>query len=265
MKRLSGWRRIADAMWRPPDDPQVYGALELDATALRAYVAMLRERGQRVTVTHVVGKALARAITTVPDINVRLVGGYALPRRSVDVFFITAVEGGRDLSGVKIEDADRKPVVDIASELSARAARQKSGDDPDLARSKRSMALLPKAVLRGALRLSAFLAGDLAQSLEPLGLKDTPFGSAIVTSVGMFGLPMGFAPISWMYKVPILILVGEITDKPVVEAGAVVVRPMLPICATIDHRYADGWHISKLLVPFKAYLADPGAFEPTPP
>lgn len=261
MKRLSGWRRIADAMWRPPDDPQVYGSLEVDATAIRAHLAALRDRGDRVTVTHVVGKALAHAIASVPDINVRLVGGYAIPRSSVDIFFITAVEGGRDLSGVKIEQADQKPLADIAKELQARATQQKSGQDPDLARSKRSMQLLPKAVLRRALRVSAFLAGDLAQSLEPLGLKDTPFGSAMVTSVGMFGLPMGFAPISWMYKVPILILVGEITDKPIAENGVVVIRPMLPICATIDHRYADGWHISRLLGPFKAYLADPAAFE----
>ncbi len=34
-----------------------------------------------------------------PDLNVRLVAGYALPRPSVDIFFITSVEGGHDLSG----------------------------------------------------------------------------------------------------------------------------------------------------------------------
>jgi chloramphenicol O-acetyltransferase len=37
---------------------------------------------------------------------------------------------------------------------------------------------------------------------------------------------------------------------------------MLPIGATFDHRYADAWHIAKLLEPFRAYLADPRAFEP---
>ena len=29
----------------------------------------------------------------------------------------------------------------------------------------------------------------------------------------MFGLPIGFAPLSWMYKVPLLVLVGTITEK----------------------------------------------------
>jgi len=248
-------------MWHAPDDPQIYGSFEVDASALRAYLASLRQRGDRVTVTHVVGKALAHSLRAVPEINVRLVGGYAIPRPSIDIFFITAVEGGRDLSGVKIERTDEKSLTAIAAELTERATNMKEGRDPDLAKTKRAMELLPKAVLRSALRLSAFIAGDADKSLEALGLKHSPFGSAMVTSVGMFGLPMGFAPISWMYKVPILLLVGEIADKPVVEAGAVVVRPMLPICATIDHRYADGWHISKLLGPFKEYLAAPAQFE----
>ena len=49
---------------------------------------------------------------------------------------------------------------------------------------------------------------------------------------------------------------------PVAVRGRVEVRPMLPITATIDHRYADGWHISQLLKAFKAYMADFAAFEP---
>jgi hypothetical protein len=80
----------------------------------------------------------------------------------------------------------------------------------------------------------------------------------------MFGLPQGFAPLARFYRMPLLVLVGEITDKPVAIGGKVKVRPMLPLTATIDHRYADGWHISQLLKPFKAYFADPAAFEPDP-
>jgi pyruvate dehydrogenase E2 component (dihydrolipoamide acetyltransferase) len=80
----------------------------------------------------------------------------------------------------------------------------------------------------------------------------------------MFGLPQGFAPLARFYRMPLLVLVGEIADKPVAIDGKVKVRPMLPLTATIDHRYADGWHISQLLKPFRAYLADPAAFEPDP-
>jgi hypothetical protein len=63
---------------------------------------------------------------------------------------------------------------------------------------------------------------------------------------------------------PLLVLVGEITDKPMAVDGQVVIRPVMSLTATIDHRYADGWHISQLIKPFRAYLQDPAAFEPDP-
>ncbi|MFO0550539.1 MAG: 2-oxo acid dehydrogenase subunit E2 [Polyangiaceae bacterium] len=259
--RLRGWRRIADAMWTAPNDPQIYGSLELDATPVLAFINRERAAGRKVTVTHAVGRALALGIRQVPDLNVRLLGGFALPRDSVDIFFITSVAAGKDLSGVKIRSADEKTAGAIADELERRARAQKNGQDADLAKSKNVMEALPKHLLRAALHLSAFIAGDLDKGIDALALRSSPFGSAMVTSVGMFGLPMGFAPLAWMYKVPILVLVGEVTEKPVAVQGRVEIRPILPICATIDHRWVDGWHISKLMGSFKAYLADPSAFE----
>jgi pyruvate dehydrogenase E2 component (dihydrolipoamide acetyltransferase) len=260
--KLVGWRRIAGSLWGPPNDPQIYGALEVDATAMLAFVAGARAAGHRITATHIVGRAIARALHDVPDFNVRIRGGRVFPRGSVDVFFITAVDGGRSLSGVKIERADAKPIHELARELDERAARMKRGDDPDFAKTKRTMEALPVPLLRWALRFSAWVAGDHDRDLPPLSVRRSPFGAAMVTSVGMFGLPLGFAPLARFYKMPLLVLVGEIGDRPVAIDGRVEVRPILPITATIDHRYADGWHISQLLVPFRAYLADPAAFEP---
>jgi pyruvate dehydrogenase E2 component (dihydrolipoamide acetyltransferase) len=65
-----------------------------------------------------------------------------------------------------------------------------------------------------------------------------------------------------MYDVPLLVLVGEITWKPVVVGDKVEPMPMLPITATIDHRYVDGWHLSKAMAAFRDYLAAPERFEP---
>lgn len=259
--RLRGWRRVANAMWGAPNDPQIYGALEIDATNLRAFLDDCRARGERVTPTHLVGRAMALTLRDVPDLNVRIVGERVVPRTSVDIFFITAVEGGRDLSGVKIERADEKSAVAIARELFERSRAAKEGRDADLAKSKSAMNALPMPLLRVALRATAWVAGDRDRSIRALGLGRSPFGSAAVTSVGMFGLPMGFAPLSWMYKVPLLVLVGTIEDRPVAREGRVEVRPVLPITATIDHRYADGWHIARAMKTFRAYLDSPVNFE----
>jgi pyruvate dehydrogenase E2 component (dihydrolipoamide acetyltransferase) len=262
MAKLEGWRKIAGAMWGAPDDPQMYGILEFDATPLLAYLEAARAAGHPVTPTHFVGRAIAQSLREVPDFNVRIRGSHVIPRDTVDVFFIAAVEGGRELSGVRIDRTDEKSVLEVAAELRDRATRMKQGDDQEFARTKRAISAMPRRMLRPSMRFSAWVSGDRNRSIRALGVKANTFGSAMVTSIGMFGIPQGFAPLARFYKMPLLVLVGEIQPKPVALDGQVVVRPVLPLTATIDHRYADGWHISQLIKPFKAYLADPQAFEP---
>jgi pyruvate/2-oxoglutarate dehydrogenase complex dihydrolipoamide acyltransferase (E2) component len=249
-------------MWRAPNDPQIYGALEIDATALLRFVDGCREAGHKVTATHLVGRAIALTLREVPELNTRIVGDRAVARASADIFFITAVEGGRDLSGVKIARVEHRSVIDVARELAERAGAAKAGRGPDLARSKKAMDALPLPLLRVALRAGAWLTGDRDMDIPALGLARSPFGSAAVTSVGNFGLPMGFAPLSWMYKVPLLILVGTIEERAVVVDGRVEARAILPVTATIDHRYVDGWHIARAMKMFRAYLESPATFEP---
>lgn len=259
---MTGWRRVATAMWPPPADPQIYGAMELDAKPVLAFCDAARAAGHKLTPTHLVGRALAHALVAVPDLNVRMRRGRAIPRESVDIFFITAVRDGHDLSGVKIVDVPSRSALDVAAELAVRSNAQKAGRDPDLARSKSLMDRTPTTLLRGALRVTAFLANDLGIDLPMLALHRNPFGSAMVTSVGMFGLPGGFAPLSWMYDVPVLLLVGEVATRPVVVDGKVEPGQVLPINATIDHRYVDGWHVSRAMKAFREYLAAPERFEP---
>lgn len=249
-------------MFSAPADPQIFGALELDAAPVSAYIARAASAGRRLTPTHLVGRAVAHALQRVPDLNVRIRRGHARPRDTVDVFFITAVARGRDLSGIKIVDVPGKAAVDVADELTRRARALKQGADREFARSKQLMDALSPRLLRGALRLAAFVTEDLGLDLPMLSLHRAPFGSAMVTSVGMFGIPQGFAPLAWMYDVPIIVLVGEVARRPVVVDGRVEAREILPITATIDHRYADGWHISQLIQAFREYLAQPERFEP---
>jgi len=261
-RRVTGWRRIAGALWPPPSDPQIFGALDIDARAVRAFIERARSFGQRVTPTHLVGRAVAHALAAVPEMNVQIRGGRIIPRDAIDVFFITAVAAGHDLSGVKVANIDHKTALEVARELAERSSALKTGDDAEFARTKRVMDSLPAGLLRMALRAAAIVTQDMRREIAALGLHATPFGSAMVSSVGMLGLPQGFAPLAWMYDVPVLVLVGELTFKAVVVDGKVEAREVLPITATIDHRYADGWHISKSMAAFREYLAAPERFEP---
>lgn len=262
VSQVRGWRRVASAMWDAPNDPQIYGALEIDAAPVLQFIEQARAHGHRLTATHLVGRAVSEAVSAVPELNVRIVGTSARPRPSVDVFFITAVDSSHDLSGIKVSNVDKRAVVDIAAEIAQRSAQLRSGDDREFKRTKTLMDHLPRAALRMALHASALLTERFQIELPSLSLHKSPFGSVMVSSVGMFGLPQGFAPLAWMYDVPLLLLVGEIVERPVVVDHQVVARPVIPMTATIDHRYVDGAAISRAMRALRDYLADPAAFEP---
>lgn len=263
-RSVETWRKIALASWTTPVDPQIFGDIEVDAGALVDYLRAERERtGIRVTVTHLVGKALAHALAANPDVNVRLRRGRFVPRERVDVFFVVAVSDGKELSGAKVVDADRKSVTEVAEELERRVERLRAGEEEaELGSSKRVLGSTPTWLLRRGLRFATWLVADRGVSLRRFGLPDDAFGSAIVSSVSTFGAERAYGPLNPWYRVPVLVLVSEVRDRAVVVDGQVVARPMLTLSATLDHRYLDGAHAGRLVRAARAYLEDPGAFEP---
>lgn len=261
--RIHGWRKLAGSSWGAPRDPQFTGDLEVDAADLLAYAETLRkETGEHVTVTHLAGKAVAHALRRVPAMNVRLAMGREYPRESVDVFFIVSTEGGSELSGVKVSHADEKSAVEIARQLEQDVTAIDEGRDADFGRAKKLLTLLPPRILHGALGLSAWLTSDLNLDLPALGMRRQAFGGAMVTSVGMWGISHAYSPLAHYYRVPVLVLVGAVAPKPVAVSGKVVVRPMLNLTATFDHRYVDGFQAASFAHAVEEYLAHPELFEP---
>jgi hypothetical protein len=265
-RRVQGWRKLAGSAWSRPSDPQFFGDLELDASALLSYIEEARRvTGVHLTMTHLVGRALAHGLAEVPELRVRLARGREYDRDSVDVFFIVTAENGQELTGVKVHHADSKSAVEIAREMNRRCAAIGAGDDPELGRGKAMLTRLPPTMLRAALHLGAWLTSDLNLDLSRLGMPRQAFGGAMITSVGMWGVSHAYSPLAHYYRVPLLVLVGAVRKMPVVVDDEVVVRPMLTVTATFDHRYVDGFHASQLAQAVHRYCAAPASFEPALP
>ncbi|HTT52323.1 MAG TPA: 2-oxo acid dehydrogenase subunit E2 [Streptosporangiaceae bacterium] len=265
-RRVRGWRKLAGAAWGPPMDPQFYGDLDVDAAALLSYIDHIRAAtGVHVTMTHLVGRAVAHGLAEVPELRVRIARGREHERDSVDVFFIVTAGGGQELTGVKVTGADRKPAVDLAREVSERCTAIGAGHDPDLGRGKALLSRLPPRLLRTALRAGAWLTSDLDWDLSRFGMPRQAFGGAMITSVGMWGISHAYSPLAHYYRVPVLVLVGAVRPVPVVAGGQVVARPMLTLTATFDHRYVDGFHAARFAAAVRDYCAAPARFEPALP
>jgi pyruvate/2-oxoglutarate dehydrogenase complex dihydrolipoamide acyltransferase (E2) component len=249
------FRRMAAAMWRAPSDPSIHGSMDVDATAALAFLA--EHTGEiKLTITHLVARAVALALRDQPELNAKVRFWGRLERRATIDVFVTVLAGG-DLGGARIEAADRKPLVELAREIRDRAGRIRRGDDASFRKSRGAFGRLPWWLARPATWLSDVLVNELHVDLPRHGMPSDPFGSAIVTSVGMFGIDSAFAPFVPLARCPLLILVPEVRPRPWAVGDRVEVRPVLRLCATFDHRIIDGAAAGRFAARLAELFADP--------
>ena len=88
-----------------------------------------------------------------------------------------------------------------------------------------------------------------------LPLERLQGGTFTVTNLGMYGIE-SFSPIINQPEVAIL-GVNTIEEKPVVRGGEPVIRPMLNLSLTADHRVVDGAYAAQFLQRVKALMENP--------
>ena len=104
----------------------------------------------------------------------------------------------------------------------------------------------------------------LAKEIEALGaatrartvkLEELQNGTFSITNYGTTGIKLGTPVI----KHPELAIlgIGSIYRKPVVEGDQIVIRDVLPLSLTIDHRVIDGADGGRFLMKVKELLSDP--------
>ena len=88
-----------------------------------------------------------------------------------------------------------------------------------------------------------------------IALEDLTGGTFTITNGGVFGSLLS-TPILNMPQVAILGM-HKIQDRPVVVDGQIVIRPMMYLALTYDHRIVDGRESVQFLVAIKEALEDP--------
>ncbi len=269
-KNLSSFRRIALGTWKTVGDPSVYGTIKLRAEKMTAYIAAFRARtGKKLTITHVMAKAVALVLAKMPDANAILRRNRIYLREEIGVFFQVAMEDAEtkevDLSGATIMGAHEKTLEEIYDEFSAKASRVKKGKDKELEGTRSTFKKIPYRFLGWFLDLLGYLSFELNLDLRWAGVPKDPFGSAMVTNIGSLGLEEAYVPLVPYSHVPLLIAVGTVQDEPVVEGGHVIPGKVLRACATFDHRVLDGMHAAKMAKTITAVFDDPeGTLGPLP-
>lgn len=259
---MSVRRKLAIATWSSPREGNIYGKLDLDVEEVLVYLAWLRETsGEKVTLTHFIGKCVASALAKAPGLNGVIRLGTYRERSSVDIAYLVALEEGKNLAKATIKNFDRKSVVDVAIELRELAEKLYSGKDESFNKSMGPLKWMPTWMIRPLTQVMGYLTGVWGVSVPALGLEAYPFGSCIITNVGVFGLDEGYAPPTPYAHVPVYVLIGALRDAVVPHEGEMAIRKRLTLCATIDHRFLDGAQGGVLAKEIRRLFANPWSLE----
>ena len=138
-------------------------------------------------------------------------------------------------------------------------------EDPALEKTRSSFKAIPFFLLNVFLKTLSFFVSTLNLDLSGLGIPKDPFGSIMITNIGTLGLDLAYVPLVPYSRVPILLAVGAIKQKAVVDDGKVVPGFTCMVNATFDHRVIDGFHAAVMSKELRKHLEHPyEAFGPVP-
>lgn len=213
---LRGMRKvIADNMLRSLQvSAQMTGSAEIDATELirlrESLVARQEAIGVRITYADIFVMIVAKALKQHPIFNSSLIGDEIRLWDDINIGVAVAMEL-EEMAGLVVpvvRNADTKSLVEIHNSIS------------ELAKKAKERTLLPD---------------DVAGSTFTITSTGGAGGGGIAEGGGGgFGTPIINQP-----EVAILGL-GGIVNKPVVRHGEIVIRPLIGINLTTDHRVIDG-------------------------
>jgi pyruvate/2-oxoglutarate dehydrogenase complex dihydrolipoamide acyltransferase (E2) component len=257
---ISSFRKLAIGSWKTTYDPTVYGTLTVRMDKAMAYIEAFRQRtGVRLTVTHLMTKAMGEALRRCPEANALLRFNKIYVRKQVTISaLVVQTDGGKvDLTSAKIDDADTKSLLTIAQEMEEAVRRVRERRDAALEKGKGTIQKIPYMFLNLFTWLIGFLMYTLNLDLSGLGMPKDAFGSVIITNVGSLGLDTAYVPLVPYTRVPIFVAPGAVKEAPVVEDGKIVVGKVMNINASFDHRFIDGFHAGVLATTLREMLESP--------
>lgn len=261
-KEVSSFRKMAIGTWQTAYDPTVYGTMRIRMEKSLAYIERFREvHGVRLTVTHLVAKAVAEGLKRCPDANaiLRFNKIYLRKQITLSVLVVQADQGdGKvDLTAARIEDADQKTLKTLAAEMQETIDKVRNRKDLALEKGKGTIGLIPFMWMNMFLKLLGFFMYTLNIDLSFLGMPRDAFGGVTITNVGSLGLDIAYVPLVPYTNTPIFIAPGAVLDMPVVEDGKVIPGKVMSLNASFDHRFIDGFHAGVLAKTVKEMMENP--------
>lgn len=258
------WRKVASAMYAKPTDSKIYGTVELDITEIEKYISKKRKEGVKTTITYLMTLIFGRAIRQeVMELNTYVKRGNIRQRDQVDATVSVLLKGGQ-MGSVKVENADQLTTEEISGMIGKRIAESRKGKENQDMQSKSVLSSIPWPFRNWVFKLYRTLTIKWGVSMPGIGIDPNSFGSFMVSNIGSVGLDTGYGSLLPSSNISFVMVLGSINKKPVVINNEIVIRKIMAISATLDHRVVDGSHGGRLFRVIKHFMKNPELLD-TPP
>jgi pyruvate/2-oxoglutarate dehydrogenase complex dihydrolipoamide acyltransferase (E2) component len=123
----NNWRKVASVIYNKTSDSKILGMAEVDVTDLEVWLAQKRKAGIKVTITHVLTLAAARALRfEVPELNVYARRGKIVKRPQIDAVVSVLLEGS-EMGSVKIPRADTVTIDEAVQIMASHIKEARTG------------------------------------------------------------------------------------------------------------------------------------------
>lgn len=257
--QIGSWRKMTLGTYKQTGDCQAYCLQTIDATALVDYMG----KNSHLKAIHLIGRACAMMIERYPEVNRVIRWGRFYPRKNLDIFFQVAENDIRgELSGHVVRGIDKKNASSIALDMKKVIKDIKAGDDKAHKKVKGRMKKMPGLLMTPLFKFLECILYELNLWSPVLGTPKDPFGAMMITNIGSLGFQTGFAPLVAYSRCGLILAIGKIYDKAIVnEEGKVVAQKAIDFGWTLDHRLIDGALAAKMGLYFEELLLNPERLE----
>lgn len=257
----TNWRKVASTIYQKPVDSKIYGTVDLDVTDIEKYITQKRKQGVKTTLTYLMTLIIGRSIREhAMELNTYVKRGKIIQRNQVDATVSVLLPGGQ-MGSVKVENADKITVEELSNVIGKQIAESRKGSESDAMQSKSFLSSIPWPFRNWVFKFYRTLTVKWGISLPNTGLSANSFGSYLVSNIGSVGLDTGYASLLPASNISFVMVLGSVLKKPIVVNDEVVVRRVMQISATLDHRVVDGSHGGLMFRGIKHYIKNPELLE----
>ncbi len=125
---------------------------------------------------------------------------------------VNAGDGG-EMTSIKIRNAHKKTVFQIADEIRDRAQKARKGSENKLMQNKHILLSIPWPFRNILFNILKFMTTGLGLEIKSFGLTHDAFGSVLLTNIGSHGLTTGTAALFPGSNLPAVIIMGKAEEN----------------------------------------------------